>query len=146
MSPEVLKRVVYGSLALRPTFWFDSLRQSVPIPFATFLSALVARIEEKVFLIAMSGFINARMEGANDIFGESIISAVNESCHLPHAHVPSSELQLILEPLRIAFNVGRESGLLDQVEELIEDDARARKAKEETPQTRARVLDIIRYL
>ncbi|KAF9079682.1 hypothetical protein BGX27_006079, partial [Mortierella sp. AM989] len=106
----------------------------------------MSRIEEKNLLVAMSGIINARMEGAKEIFGESVISAVNGSCLLPHAHVPSEELQLILEPLRIAFNVGCESGLLDQVEEFIGDDARARKAKEDTSQTRAQILDIIRYL
>ncbi|KAF8953452.1 hypothetical protein BGZ46_003205, partial [Entomortierella lignicola] len=96
--------------------------------------------------IAMSDIINARMKGANDIFGESIISAVNEFCHLPHTHAPSSELQNILEPLRIAFDVGCESGLLDQVEEFIEDDARARKVKEKASQTCAQVLGIIPYL
>ncbi|KAF9993487.1 hypothetical protein BGZ79_001820 [Entomortierella chlamydospora] len=104
------------------------------------------KLEEKDLLVAMSGIINSRMEGSNEIFGEDIVNSINKSCLLPQAHMPSVELELILEPLRIAFKAGGESGLLDQIEEFIGDDARARKAKNETSQLRAQVLDIIRYL
>ncbi|KAG0004656.1 hypothetical protein BGZ80_005577, partial [Entomortierella chlamydospora] len=103
------------------------------------------KLEEKDLLVAMSGIINSRMEGSNEIFGEDIVNSINKSCLLPQAHMPSVELELILEPLRIAFKAGGESGLLDQIEEFIGDDARARKAKNETSQLRAQVLDIIRY-
>ncbi|KAF8948995.1 hypothetical protein BGZ46_005250 [Entomortierella lignicola] len=94
----------------------------------------------------MSGIINVRMKDAQKIFGVETTVAIRKNCIRAEAHVPSPELQSILQPLRDAFEAGGVSGLLDQVELFIGDDSRDRMAKKTTSLLRSRVLDVIRYL
>ncbi|KAF8923398.1 hypothetical protein BGZ58_002993 [Dissophora ornata] len=149
LANQVLWRAI-GSPISGPTEWphkleghHDTLYKYI---FKQLHKETLSKVEEKDLFVAMSGIVNARMEDSSKIFGDETIKAIKEICLLPLAHVPSDELLAILEPLKAAFEAGGLSGLLDQVDEFIGDDARNRKAKKETSMLRGNILDTIRYL
>jgi len=94
----------------------------------------------------MSGIVNVRMEGSLELFGQQIIDHARSKCCREGIATPSARLMQILEPLRYAFENGKEQGLLNAVEIGIGQEAILRSKGEPADELKWRVLDAIRHV
>lgn len=105
----------------------------------SYLSCLIASV-------AMSGIVNARMEGSLEIFGQQLIDRARSKCFLEGIATPSAQLQQILEPLRSAYKKGKVKGLLNAVEIGIGQEAILRSKGEPSDEFKRSILDAIRHM
>ncbi|KAF9150700.1 hypothetical protein BGX20_005611, partial [Mortierella sp. AD010] len=76
----------------------------------------MSKLVEKDVFVAMSGVVNARMDGARDVFGEEVVNLIEAQCLRPDIVNPSEQLKAILDPLQEAFRAGETGKMLDVVE------------------------------
>ncbi|KAK3844786.1 MAG: hypothetical protein J3R72DRAFT_56059 [Linnemannia gamsii] len=104
------------------------------------------KIAEKDTFVAISGIINARMENARGIFGDTLIDDIRKTCLRSDMHVPSKELVDILKPLKAAYKAGGILGLQCEAEIAMGEEAKRRRSGIDTTPLRYRVLDAIRHI
>ncbi|KAG0379205.1 hypothetical protein BGX24_001313 [Mortierella sp. AD032] len=86
------------------------------------------KITEKDTFVAISGIINARMENARGIFGDTLIDDIRKTCLRSDMHVPSKELVDILKPLKAAYKAGGILGLQCEAEIAMGEEAKRRRS------------------
>ncbi|KAF8984441.1 hypothetical protein BGZ46_007996 [Entomortierella lignicola] len=106
----------------------------------------MSKLVEKDVYVAMSGIVNARMNGARDVFGEEVVSLIEAQCLRPHIANPSEQLKAILDPLQKAFRADETGKMIDVVEAALGVEASARLAGATTNPLKRQVLDAVRHI
>ncbi|KAF9387789.1 hypothetical protein BGX21_000471 [Mortierella sp. AD011] len=106
----------------------------------------MSKLVEKDVFVAMSGVVNARMDGARDVFGEEVVNLIEAQCLRPDIVNPSEQLKAILDPLQEAFRAGETGKMLDVVEAALGVEASARLVGATTNPLKRRVLDAVRHI
>ncbi|KAF9417514.1 hypothetical protein BGZ76_004527, partial [Entomortierella beljakovae] len=96
--------------------------------------------------VAMSGIVNARMDGARKVFGEKTIEKVKDLCFRPYICNPSQKLLDILVPLQEAHRSGGLDELLYKVEEGLGIEAKERRENRSHDQLKGRIMDAVRHI
>ncbi|KAF9993352.1 hypothetical protein BGZ80_005332 [Entomortierella chlamydospora] len=109
-------------------------------------SVPMSKLVEKDVYVAMSGIVNARMDGARDVFGEEVVNLIEAQCLRPDIVNPSEQLKAILDPLQEAFRAGETGKMIDVVEAALGVEASARLVGAATNPLKRRVLDAIRHI
>jgi len=91
----------------------------------------------------MSGIVNARMSGAQDVFGEETLDLIKTHCLHSHICNPSEQLREILIPLQEAFEADGTEKLTDVIEAALGVEASARMKGVDTNPLKRSIHDTV---
>ncbi|KAF9998219.1 hypothetical protein BGZ79_008104 [Entomortierella chlamydospora] len=120
-------------------YMYDRLTQEAPL----------SQVEEKDIFVALSGIVNPRMQNAHKHFDSDFMKKIKICCFRPDFSDPGTipGLEDTLKPICEAFSDNGITGLINQVEKMIGEDASARQATNQpTPAIRQATLDLIRHM
>ncbi|KAF9387740.1 hypothetical protein BGX21_000478 [Mortierella sp. AD011] len=120
-------------------YMYDRLTQEAPL----------SQMEEKDIFVALSGIVNPRMQNAHTYFDSGFMKKIKIHCFRPDFSDPGAipGLEDTLNPIREAFSDNGITGLINQVEKMIGEDASARQTTNQpTPAVRQATLDLIRHM
>ncbi|KAF9578754.1 hypothetical protein BGW38_005295 [Lunasporangiospora selenospora] len=106
----------------------------------------MSKVAEKDVLVAMSGIVNTRMDQARQVFGEETVNQIKTLCLRPSISDPNQKLREVLVPLQAAYNLGGLEELLNEVEEGLGVEAKARRERTPRDPLRGRILDAVRHV
>ncbi|KAF9581108.1 hypothetical protein BGW38_001995 [Lunasporangiospora selenospora] len=104
----------------------------------------MSKAAEKTYL-AMSGIVNTRMDHAHQVFGKEPCQ-IRALCLWPSISHPNQKLREALVPLQDAYRLGGLEELLNEVEERLSVEAKARRERSPRDPLKGRILDIARHI